>query len=164
MTPRLDVAAKAFDTETNTDITERPEGSNITKISEEDLARGTRKNRDKVDDRRENTNYSYPDGLLRYSNYNDDPDPAVLATVEQLVDTSKVIELEHIDFNALPKKRAYHFVKRVFDIVSCSIALVLCAIPMGIIAIMMKRDSPGPVFYRQARWYPGRSVRRRFAR
>lgn len=84
-------------------------------------------------------------------NYNDDPDPAVLETVEKLVDTSKVIELEVIDPEALPKRYLYRFVKRTFDIVSCSCALVLCAIPMLIIAAMVKADSPGPVFYRQER-------------
>ncbi|MDO4183251.1 MAG: sugar transferase [Coriobacteriia bacterium] len=87
----------------------------------------------------------------RKPNYNDNPDSGVQATVERLVDTSKVIELEQIDFDSLPKKYGYRFIKRAFDIVSCSIALVLCAIPMGIIAIKIKKDSPGPVFYRQER-------------
>ena len=96
-------------------------------------------------------NRRHADDLLKHANYNDEPDPAVKATVEKLVDTSNVIELEHIDFDALPKKPMYHFIKRPFDIVSCSVALVICAIPMGVIAIMVKRDSPGPVFYRQER-------------
>ncbi len=89
--------------------------------------------------------------LLKRANYNDEPDPAVLATVEALVDTSKVIELERIDVDALPKKPVYRFVKRAFDIVGCSAALVVCAIPMGVIAVKVKLDSPGPVFYRQER-------------
>ena len=89
--------------------------------------------------------------VLFRPNYNDEPDPAVLETVEKLVDTSKVIELERIDVAALPRKRVFRFVKRVFDIVSCCVALVVCAIPMGVIAILVKRDSPGPVFYRQER-------------
>lgn len=84
-------------------------------------------------------------------NYNDDPDPAVLETVEKLVDTSRVIELEVIDPEALPKRYLYRFVKRAFDIISCSCALVLCAIPMLAIAVLVKLDSPGPVFYRQER-------------
>lgn len=84
-------------------------------------------------------------------NCNDDPDPAVLETVEKLVDTSKVIELEVIDPEALPKRYLYRFIKRAFDIVSCSCALVLCAVPMLVIAVMVKMDSPGPVFYRQER-------------
>ena len=104
-------------------------------------------------------NRRHADDLLKHANYNDEPDPAVKATVEKLVDTSKVIELEHIDFDALPKKPIYHFMKRAFDIVSCSIALVICAIPMGVIAIMVKRDSPGPVFYRQERLgYMGKPI------
>lgn len=84
-------------------------------------------------------------------NYNDDYNLGVMETVSKLVDTSKVIELERIDFDSLPKKTGYRIVKRIFDIASCSVALVLCAIPMGIIAILVKTDSPGPVFYRQER-------------
>lgn len=97
----------------------------------------------------ESKHWTPPVGLK--PNYNDDPDPAVLETVEKLVDTSKVIELEVIDPQALPKRYFYRFVKRSFDIISCSCALVLCAIPMLIIAAMVKMDSPGPVFYKQDR-------------
>mgnify|MGYP002627180825 CR=1 FL=1 len=89
--------------------------------------------------------------VLFRPNYNDDPDPAVRETVEKLVDTSKAIELERIDLSELPKRRAFRFVKRSFDIVACSAALVICAIPMAVIAIVVKLDSPGPVFYVQER-------------
>lgn len=46
---------------------------------------------------------------------------------------------------------AYRFVKRVFDVVSCGCALVILAIPMGIIALKIKSESPGPVIYAQRR-------------
>ena len=151
MTPRIDVAAKALDAETNIDIIERPEGSNIIRISEEDLARGTKGDRWRSSDGQMRAGRTHANDLLLHANYNNEPNPAVVATVEKFVDTSKVIELEHIDIDSLPKKRVYRFVKRLFDVVSCSIALVVCAIPMGIIAIMVKRDSPGPVFYHQQR-------------
>lgn len=68
-----------------------------------------------------------------------------------LVDRSRIVEVEKIDFELLPNRCAYRFAKRVFDVVSSSCALVLCAIPMVAIAILIKRDSPGPVFYRQER-------------
>ena len=71
--------------------------------------------------------------------------------ISELVDTSKVIEVEKIDVSTFPKKRVYFFLKRLFDIVSCSIAVVILAIPMCIIAILIKKDSPGPVFYKQER-------------
>lgn len=45
----------------------------------------------------------------------------------------------------------YRFVKRSFDIVLCSVALVVLAIPMAVIATMVKRESPGPAFYAQTR-------------
>ena len=45
----------------------------------------------------------------------------------------------------------YRVVKRAFDVVSCSCALVVLAIPMGIIALKIKKESPGPVIYAQTR-------------
>ena len=45
----------------------------------------------------------------------------------------------------------YLFVKRTFDIVSCGCALILLAIPMGVIALKIKSESPGPVIYAQRR-------------
>lgn len=84
-------------------------------------------------------------------NYNDEADPAVAETVAKLVDTSRVVELERIDADKLPKRYAYRFVKRAFDVVACSCALVVCAIPMAVVAIQVKLDSPGPVFYSQER-------------
>ncbi len=44
-----------------------------------------------------------------------------------------------------------HFFKRFFDIVLSLIGLVLLAIPMLIIAIIIKIDSPGPVLFQQRR-------------
>ena len=51
----------------------------------------------------------------------------------------------------LNKKRGQLVLKRVFDFVVSLILLVILAIPMGIIAVLIKRDSVGPVFYRQER-------------
>ena len=76
---------------------------------------------------------------------------AFLESVAKLVDTDKVIVLERIDPDTVSKRYIYRFVKRTFDIVSCSVALVLCAIPMLWIACKIKSDSPGPVFYKQER-------------
>lgn len=46
---------------------------------------------------------------------------------------------------------AYRFVKRAFDVVSCGCALIILAIPMGIIALKIKSESSGPVIYAQRR-------------
>ena len=68
-----------------------------------------------------------------------------------LVNHNKIIEIEHLDFDALPNRYLYRVVKRTFDIVASSIALIILALPMLIIAVAIKLDSPGPVFYRQER-------------
>lgn len=54
-------------------------------------------------------------------------------------------------YEILKNKQASLFFKRVFDIVCGLIILIITAIPMMIIAVMIKLDSKGPVFYRQER-------------
>ena len=49
------------------------------------------------------------------------------------------------------KKRRHLAVKRAFDIATALIFLMLAAVPMMIIAVMIKLDSKGPVLYRQER-------------
>lgn len=51
----------------------------------------------------------------------------------------------------LDKKRGQLILKRAFDLIVSLILLVILAIPMGIIAILIKRDSDGAIFYRQER-------------
>jgi len=43
-------------------------------------------------------------------------------------------------------------VKRATDIVFATLALLLVSIPMMVIAVLIKRSSPGPVFFRQRRY------------
>ena len=54
-------------------------------------------------------------------------------------------------YDILKKKQASLIIKRIFDLVVASMLLILFAIPMLVIAIMIKLDSPGSVFYRQER-------------
>ena len=51
----------------------------------------------------------------------------------------------------LNKRRGQIVLKRCFDLFVALILLVILAIPMAIIAVLIKRDSEGPVFYRQER-------------
>lgn len=51
----------------------------------------------------------------------------------------------------LNKKRGQLVLKRVFDFVAALILLIILAIPMAIIAVWIKVDSEGPVFYRPER-------------
>lgn len=47
--------------------------------------------------------------------------------------------------------RGYLFVKRAFDLVASCIALAVCALPMGLIALLVKLESAGPAIYKQER-------------
>lgn len=44
-----------------------------------------------------------------------------------------------------------HFIKHLLDVVLSVIGIVICCIPMIIIAIAIKIDSPGPVIFKQKR-------------
>ena len=54
-------------------------------------------------------------------------------------------------WEVLNKKRGQLVLKRIFDIVVSLLLLIILAIPMLILAVWIKVDSPGPVFYRQER-------------
>lgn len=54
-------------------------------------------------------------------------------------------------WEALNRKRGQLVVKRVGDWVLAALLLVLLAIPMAVIAVLIRLDSAGPVFYRQER-------------
>ena len=53
------------------------------------------------------------------------------------------------DFEATQKdnKRGYRIAKRIFDVLLAIIGLIFCIVPIGIIAVLIKLDSPGPAFY-----------------
>ncbi|MCF0134697.1 MAG: sugar transferase, partial [Blautia sp.] len=54
-------------------------------------------------------------------------------------------------YDALSKKKMSLVLKRIFDIVVSAIMLVILSPVLLILAIAIKIDSPGPVFYRQVR-------------
>lgn len=54
-------------------------------------------------------------------------------------------------YDLLSKKQFQLGLKRALDVVVAVIMLIILVIPMLIVAVMIKLDSPGPVFYRQER-------------
>ena len=69
---------------------------------------------------------------------------------EDLPDFMRVDEVRPY-WEILNKKRGQLFLKRVFDLIVAFVLLVILAIPMAVIAVWIKIDSPGTVFYRQER-------------
>ena len=45
----------------------------------------------------------------------------------------------------------YRYIKRIFDVIISVVGCIVLAIPMIIIALIIKIDSPGPVFFKQRR-------------
>ena len=54
-------------------------------------------------------------------------------------------------YDILDKKRGSLFCKRLFDIGVSAVMLVLLSPVFLVLAVAIKLDSPGPVFYRQVR-------------
>ena len=69
---------------------------------------------------------------------------------DELPDFMRVPEVRPY-YDILKRKQFSLLLKRVFDFVTALILLIVLAIPMAMIAIWIKLDSEGPVFYRQER-------------
>ena len=69
---------------------------------------------------------------------------------DDIPDFMRVPEVK-LYWELLYKKRSLLFFKRVFDLFASFLLLIIFALPMIIIAFMIKLDSEGPVFYRQER-------------
>ena len=74
----------------------------------------------------------------------------ILKNWDELPEYMRVPEVRPY-YEILKKRRLSLLIKRVFDFIAAIILLVILAIPMLVIALMIKLDSPGPVFYRQER-------------
>lgn len=68
--------------------------------------------------------------------------------LQKLLPGNDVIELQE---PVVAGGLGYRFVKRAFDIAACGCALIILAIPMAVIAVKIKRESPGPAIYSQER-------------
>lgn len=74
----------------------------------------------------------------------------ILPKWEELPDDIRT-EVVRPYYDALSMRKAGLFFKRLFDIFAALDLIILLGIPMIIIAIMIKCDSKGPVFFRQER-------------
>jgi len=54
-------------------------------------------------------------------------------------------------WDILQKKKGQLVLKRAFDLTAALALTAMAAVPMAAIAVRIKQDSPGPVFYRQER-------------
>lgn len=69
---------------------------------------------------------------------------------EELPEFMRVPEVKPY-YDILKKKKFSIFLKRSFDFVGSFFLLLILAIPLAVLAIWIKLDSEGPVFYRQER-------------
>ena len=69
---------------------------------------------------------------------------------DELPDFMRVSEVRPY-YDILKKKQVSLLLKRIFDFVTAILLFLILAIPMAMIAIWIKLDSEGPVFFRQER-------------
>lgn len=73
------------------------------------------------------------------------------------------VEIDHLSensFGSLIPNRAYRGAKRATDVLAAVLLLPLLALPMLVVALLIRRDSPGPAFFLQERMgYRGRPFR-----
>lgn len=69
--------------------------------------------------------------------------------LEKLLPDEEIVVLPRV--SRIAGGLLYRVIKRLFDITSCCFALVLLLIPMVVIALKIKQESEGPVFYAQHR-------------
>ena len=60
------------------------------------------------------------------------------------------IETEKIEYE-VRTPRGYLFIKRVFDVFASALGLLICLLPMAIVAICIRAESEGPAIYKQER-------------
>lgn len=87
------------------------------------------------------------------------PDDIPQEVLDELLPGDEAIVLPKV---SLARKPIYSFAKRAFDVVSCSLALLVLALPMALVALKVKLDSPGPVIYAQRRVGKGGRVFRMY--
>lgn len=64
------------------------------------------------------------------------------------------VEIEHLSensFGSLLPNLAYRGVKRTADLLACLVALPILLVPMLLVAVLIRLDSPGPALFRQRR-------------
>lgn len=69
---------------------------------------------------------------------------------EDLPDFMRIPEVKPY-WEVLNRKRVQLILKRVFDFAVALILLIILAIPMAVIALLIKKEDPGPALYRQER-------------
>lgn len=74
----------------------------------------------------------------------------ILRKWEDLPDFMRTDEVRPY-YEILNKRRGSLVLKRMMDLIGGLILLIILSIPMAVIAVMIKLDSEGPVFYRQER-------------
>lgn len=77
--------------------------------------------------------------------------PESLSALNSNIRLQSIYEEPYIDASTANVSEFTKNVKRIFDVVVSAIALILLSVPMAVIAILVKRDSPGKIIFSQER-------------
>ncbi len=70
-----------------------------------------------------------------------------LPDAQFITEEEKVIPGTSVAGNKRKQKKSYLIAKRVLDVFLSVTGLVVCALPIAVISLLIKIESPGPVFY-----------------
>jgi exopolysaccharide biosynthesis polyprenyl glycosylphosphotransferase len=77
--------------------------------------------------------------------------PTELQLTQRSAETKMIEEISTIRFKSLPIFGIYFRLKRLFDAIASLLILIFISPMLLIIAILIKKSSPGPIFYKQTR-------------
>ena len=158
MTPRVEAAARALDTERIPDIHTNPDGANVIRISEKEFAvvRPSKKKPEESAEefyRRATAKGKLDAGRTVRSGLAFDFDSTVPVAPRDAERAASIkTELGDEPIHGIENRYGYRFVKRAFDIAFSAAVIVVFSWLYLIIAIAVKVDDPkGPVFFKQKR-------------
>lgn len=79
---------------------------------------------------------------------------SMLATPANKQDADCQMNIEPVqqgDKHKSKKRRIYRTVKRIFDLVGSAVLLVVCLIPMAVVALLIRLETSGPALFKQDR-------------
>lgn len=79
------------------------------------------------------------------------PTSAIANLLEKSFKITTIVASNHENFSATRRRKIYEGMKRTIDVVSSLLCLAIFLPMMGLIALAIKFDSPGPVLFRQRR-------------
>ena len=75
----------------------------------------------------------------------------MVLTAAELLETEEAEQVGFAEMDKFSKKKNYLIAKRILDIILSFAGLIVCAIPMMVVSLLIRLESPGPALFMQKR-------------